>query len=62
VSRQRNYQRDLAQMLAAGFFASLEKGQLYQLDVAHDDECAIWKGGKCNCSPDYQLRKQEEVA
>ncbi len=27
---------------------------LHDVDVLHDDECAIWCGGECDCEPDIQ--------
>jgi hypothetical protein len=28
---------------------------LYTLEVYHDADCAIWKGGTCDCDPDLEL-------
>ena len=31
--------------------------EVYHQDVYHDDWCAIYKGGQCNCNPDIRIRK-----
>jgi hypothetical protein len=27
------------------------------VDIYHDNWCAIWKGGTCNCKPEINIRK-----
>lgn len=29
---------------------------LYHADVYHDDDCAHWRGGACDCEPDVKIR------
>ncbi|MFW6388913.1 MAG: hypothetical protein ACOCY9_03295 [Desulfohalobiaceae bacterium] len=38
----------------------LPKGQVNHLTVLHDDYCAIWKGGACNCDPEVVKGKPED--
>ena len=33
----------------------IKPGGLYETRTFHDDWCAIWKGGTCNCEPECQL-------
>lgn len=30
----------------------LERGRVYHMVVAHDDWCAFYGGGECNCNPE----------
>lgn len=36
----------------------LKLGTLRHIDIFHDDWCAIFKGGECNCNPDVLLRPE----
>lgn len=36
--------------------ATVERGKVYVVTVAHDDWCAIYGGGYCNCDPDVTAR------
>jgi hypothetical protein len=40
----------------------LAPGSVWNALVAHDDSCAIFKDGECNCDPDIglELVKQDE--
>jgi hypothetical protein len=31
---------------------------LSDVDIAHDDWCAVYTGGYCNCDPDIRVRKR----
>jgi hypothetical protein len=31
--------------------AGKQPGQVIEVNIAHDDWCAHWKGGACNCNP-----------
>jgi hypothetical protein len=33
---------------------------LLLLNVLHDDDCAIWKGGPCDCRPEVRIPAHEE--
>lgn len=55
---EHNYRRRLLELAAAGAFRGLEP-TVYRLDVLHDDWCAIFKGGLCDCAPDFRLRREE---
>ena len=42
----------LEEMLKEAKNLDLSKPQVFQMDVAHDEWCALLNGkGKCNCSP-----------
>ena len=28
---------------------------IYHVDVRHDDDCAIWRGGDCTCNPEIEM-------
>lgn len=49
-----NYQTKLQRMMAAGLIPSYIG--IHDVDVYHDDWCAIHAGGYCNCDPDIQVR------
>ncbi len=50
--RQGNYVPAL--MAVAGRVAGL--GGVWHVDIAHDDDCAIWRGEPCDCEPEVRLR------
>lgn len=31
---------------------------VHQIGVAHDDDCAVFRGNPCNCDPDVFLMKE----
>ena len=31
-------------------------GGVWVVDIAHDDDCAYWRGGVCDCEPEVRLR------
>ena len=33
----------------------LEAGEAYHVIVRHDDDCGIFRGGVCGCSPDFEV-------
>jgi len=37
----------------------LPKGQVYNVEIAHDDWCAIHKKKPCNCDPDIEIKRLE---
>ena len=41
----------------AALAASMNEGGVHLINVMHDDWCAIWKGGPCDCNPDVEVRK-----
>ena len=43
-----NYAREVAALVVS---AVLTRGEVYAVDILHDDGCAIWKGGYCDCNP-----------
>ena len=45
-----NHVKKLRAMLARGEL-KMKPGALSHLMIAHDDWCAIFKGGVCNCDP-----------
>ena len=32
---------------------------IFPVNIAHDDWCAIYSGGYCNCDPDIELEDRE---
>jgi hypothetical protein len=38
----------------------LPPGRITEVDVCHDDWCAIYQGGYCNCDPEIKLRPPPE--
>lgn len=54
--RPHNYW-SMLQALAAQGKAPL--GELTRASIYHDDDCAVFEGGYCNCDPDIVLRKIE---
>ena len=51
---QHNHRLKIDRLVAAGRIA-VTRGSANQLDVVHDDWCAIFDGGFCNCDPDIRL-------
>jgi hypothetical protein len=49
---ENNYQVRLLDLLESGELVRLEPGQLKQINIYHDDWCAIFHGGACNCNPE----------
>ena len=35
---------------------------VHHVDVFHDDDCAHWRGGVCDCRPDVRVRSEEPGA
>jgi hypothetical protein len=57
--RHPQYLSRLLQRLAQAQ-SNLKRGELYTIDVLHDDWCLLLKGkGPCNCNPD--VRDPERV-
>jgi hypothetical protein len=51
-----NYMKKLAEMQARG---ELPAAGLSDVDIAHDDWCAIYTGSYCNCEPEIRIRKRK---
>lgn len=49
----------LNKLLEMGLVAP--KGQVTHVTVKHDDHCAIWQGGQCDCDPEVVKGKPEEI-
>jgi hypothetical protein len=45
----------LARLLALYAAGNLRGGQVYRVQVAHDDDCPRLRGGDCTCKPDIYL-------
>jgi hypothetical protein len=54
--RQQPY---VSEMLAAAGRARV--GEVTHVMIYHDDWCAIFEGGLCNCNPDVEAVRQSEV-
>lgn len=50
---EHNYNRKIRRLMDAGKMRPVTG--LHKVDVNHDDGCAIFKGGACNCDPDIYL-------
>jgi hypothetical protein len=48
---EHNYVKKLEDLRARGEFPT----GVYDVEVAHDDWCAIHAGGYCNCDPDIRI-------
>ena len=47
----------LAALMTSGV---VERGKLYDIQIQHDDWCALLDGrGPCNCDPDIKLRGEK---
>jgi len=53
-----NYEKKLRAMLDRGELTP-RPGVATHINVAHDDWCAIYAGGRCNCDPDIQVIEDE---
>ncbi len=49
---QDNYRRKLLDLWRAG---KLWRGIGHRVCVYHDDDCAFWRGGPCDCDPDIRV-------
>jgi len=47
-----------AQAILEMFARSEFKPGVSHIIVSHDDGCSIWTGGRCNCSPEFELRPE----
>ena len=50
---QHNYYAKLMKLYQEG---RLPAASLSEVEILHDDWCAVYTGGYCNCDPDIQLR------
>lgn len=57
-STQPNYVKEMTRLFDAGV---IKRGEFLMVDVAHDDWCAIYQGGPCDCDPDIINRGTGEV-
>jgi hypothetical protein len=48
-----NYYAKLMKLYAQG---QIPTKSLTEVDIYHDDWCAIYRGGYCNCDPHIRLR------
>jgi hypothetical protein len=51
-----DYVRILGHLAAVGTFPP---GSVSQVVVAHDNDCAIWRGEACNCTPDVRVVRHD---
>jgi hypothetical protein len=49
-----NDRQRLLAMLAGGKLGPARPGQVIGVKVYHDNWCAIFRGGQCNCSPEIK--------
>ena len=50
-----NYKLKLARLWQSGALRPVH-GAVGVLEVRHDDSCAFWRGGRCGCDPDLEVR------
>jgi hypothetical protein len=55
-----NYERKLVEQWRTG--ALPRNPGYHQVIVSHDDWCAIFAGGSCNCDPDIELKCPQSPA
>lgn len=48
-----NYYRKLLELYEEG---KVPSKSVTDVDIYHDDWCAIYRGGYCNCEPEIKLR------
>lgn len=49
MNRQSNYEKEIERLFQAG---TIREGEVYNVLVAHDDWCSIYKNKPCDCDPD----------
>lgn len=54
MDKRHNYVKKLLDLVDAGKL-DLDPGTLHHLHVFHDDDCAVWDGGFCDCAPEFIL-------
>lgn len=54
---QHNYRGKLLSLIRADELNKFKPGVLYHLDFYHDDWCAVFRGGVCDCNPDVRVRE-----
>lgn len=52
--KRHNYQKAIEQAIDAGKVPMIP-GTVAVMHTYHDDWCAFWTGGACNCSPTIEL-------
>ncbi len=52
MGRTPNYKKKISQLQRKW---KLSPGSVLSLNIQHDDWCAIFRGGICNCDPDIFL-------
>jgi hypothetical protein len=55
---QSNYWKILDDLRRTGQVEMPEAGTVQHLNIAHDDFCAIYTGGACNCDPDVSVKQK----
>ena len=51
--RQHNYVAKVEEFIRTH---NIPRGKLSMIDIAHDEWCAIHKGGLCNCDPEIRWK------
>ena len=51
VKHGRGYTDQIERIARSGQF---KRGHVYNLEVRHEDWCAIWDGRGCSCTPDIK--------
>lgn len=48
-----------SKVVALGDSLGFSRDQIHHVDVLHDDWCAVYKGGYCNCDPIVKVREDK---
>ena len=61
VDQRHNYVKKIMELFEDGKL-DLDPGTLSHLHVFHDDDCAVWDGGFCDCEPELVLEDGTQPA
>lgn len=53
-SAQNNYMKKLLMMREAGQLG--KPGEVQEVNISHDKDCAVFAGGFCGCNPDITIK------
>lgn len=61
IMTEHNHVKKLQAKITAGEL-SVKRGTVQSIGVLHDDDCAIFDGGYCDCDPDIKVRWTQTAA
>ncbi len=56
-----NYRQAVRALLSSGQLP-IRPGTVTHVEVLHDDWCAFWQGGVCDCEPEIRLHELQAMA